>query len=338
MPESPRFMRRSTITIVVAIAVVCGFFGIVPVKSQAPRLDATVAPAAVPADDPWASVWDEANSRQIPLSAQEVVPPFGGGAVASLTVRALHDGSRLFVLLEWTDDEVDDAVDGTTLFADAAALQFPTVDGTSPPYTMGSTDLPVSIWQWKAVWQKDIDDGFATSQYPNTLVDLYPGSDESIYNPAQHVGNQLSSPEHDQPVESLVAQGFGTLTPDPDQDLAGVGHWQDGKWRALFARDFTSGSGPSFAVGETTLIAFAVWDGAAGDRNGQKSIAQFVELGIADEAAADEVAAPLPLPDSGVDGGFWGTTLVAVLALAVLLLFAVAMGVVWIILREVGRR
>ncbi len=199
---------------------------------------------------------------------------------------------------------------------------------------MGSTDLPVSIWQWKAVWQKDINDGFASSPYPDTAVDIYPGADEPIYNPAQNVGNQLASSDHPSPVESLVAEGFGTLTPASAQDVAGVGRWRDGKWRALFARDFeTTADGPSFAVDQTTLIAFAVWDGAEGDRNGQKSIAQFIELDITDEAAA-----ALPVPRPSADGGFWGSALLVAVALAVLLLLAAATGVVWIILREVGKR
>ncbi|MEE9298764.1 MAG: ethylbenzene dehydrogenase-related protein [Acidimicrobiia bacterium] len=336
MLKSFRSPRRSSITVVavVALALVGGVFGLIPVKSQAPRLEATPASAPVLEDDPWSAVWDGANSRQVSLSAQELVPPFGGGAVGSLTVRALHADFRLFLLLEWADDEVDDAVNGSTLFADAAAVQFPSVEGSNPPYTMGSTDLPVSIWQWKAVWQKDIDDGFASSPYPNTAVDTYPGADEAIFNPAQNVGNPLASSDHPSPVESLVAEGFGTLTPASAQDVAGVGHWRDGKWRALFARDFeTTADGPSFAVDQTTLVAFAVWDGAEGDRNGQKSIAQFIELDITDEAAAS-----LPVPRPGVDGGFWGTALLVAVALAVLLLLAAATGVVWIILREVARR
>ena len=322
-----------TVPVVVVLALVGGVFGLVPVKSQAPRLEAASVAAPIAEDDPWSSVWDEANSRQVSLSAQELVPPFGGGGVGSLTVRALHAESRLFLLLEWADDEVDDAVNSSTLFADAAAVQFPSVEGTNPPYTMGSTDLPVSIWQWKALWQKDIDEGFASSVYPNTAVDVYPGADDSLYNPAQHTGNQLALSDHFSPVESLVAQGFGTLTPASAQDVAGAGQWRDGVWRALFVRDFEGADGPGFAAGETTLIAFAVWDGAQGDRNGQKSITQFIELGITDDAAA---ALPVPRPD--VEGGFWGTVLFVAIAIAGLLLLAAATGIVWIILREVARR
>ncbi len=317
----------------VTVSFVAGVFGLAPVRSQAPRLEATAATAPVSEDDPWAEVWDSAQSRQVSLSAQEIVPPFGGGGVASLTVRALHDDSRLFVLLEWSDNEVDDAVDGGTLFADAAALQFPTVEGTNPPYTMGSVDLPVSIWQWKAVWQRDIDDGFATSRYPNTAVDDYQGAEESVFNPARHVGNQLAVPDHVSPVESLVAEGFGTLTPAGEQDVSGVGRWSDGKWRALFARDFSTAEGTQFSVDETTLIAFAVWDGGEGERNGQKSITQFIELEISGEAAT-----PLPVPVPRTDGGFWGTALVGAIVVAIAFLLATVLGVTWMILREMFGR
>ena len=95
-----------------AVAIVGGVVSPVPVRSQVPRLDATPAPTAIPNDDPWSAVWEGAPSRQVLLSAQQITPPFGGGGVASLTVRALHDNGRVFILLEWYDDDVDDAVNG----------------------------------------------------------------------------------------------------------------------------------------------------------------------------------------------------------------------------------
>jgi len=281
----------------ITIAVVGGIVSPIPVRSQVPRLEATPAPTSVPSGDPWHPVWDEAPALQVVLSAQQIAPPFGGGGVASLTVRALHDEDRMFILLEWYDDDVDDTVNGSTAFADAAAVQFPAITGDEPAYTMGSADHPVTIWQWKAVWQADIDRGFATglSRYPDTFVDVYPNGDDPRYNPARYVGNQLADPAHPSPIESLVAEGFGTLTFVEVQDVSGAGSWRDGTWRALFSRDFKSATGNApFAVGEDSLIAFAVWDGGAGDRNGQKSIAPFIALGV-----GDQVAAPLPTAGSG---------------------------------------
>ena len=290
----PRVRGGSAVAAAIAFGLLVGAFGAIPVFSQTVTLTALRAAVAVNEADPWATVWDNAPFQAVPLSAQNIAPPFGGGTVATLTARALHDGERLFLNLEWSDGEANTAVNGYEQFADAAAVQFPAGSASSlPPFTMGGRDAQVNIWQWKALWQADIADGFATTltRYPNTLVDDYPGSG-TLYRPAEHVGNPLAAREHASPVENLIAQGFGTLTTADVQDVAGAGVWRDGKWRALFARDFAAADDGlvSFAEGSATRIAFAIWDGEDGDRNGQKSIAPWIELAIGEGeagAAAD---------------------------------------------------
>ena len=233
-----------------ASAVGVGALDVVPVRSQALRLEALEASGEVPLDDPWDAVWDGAPSQEVPLSVQNISPPFGGGTVSALTARALHDGDRLYLLLEWADGEVDDAVNGFEEFSDAAAVQFPSASADGlPSYTMGGPGSPVNIWQWKAVWQADIKQGFATSQtrYPDTYVDEYQNGDDPLYRTAAYVGNPLAQREHDSPVENLVAEGFGTLTHSDVQDVAGSGAWREGQWRALFARDLA----PSRAQAES---------------------------------------------------------------------------------------
>ena len=83
-----------------------------------------------------------------------------------------------------------------------------------------------------------------------------------------------------------MAEGFGTLTHAALQDVRGAGEWRAGRWRALFVRDLQPAESAyaSFALGTTTGVAFAVWEGAADDRNGQKSIAPFIDLRIGDAA------------------------------------------------------
>ena len=247
-----------------AVAIVGGVVSPVPVRSQVPRLDATPAPTAIPNDDPWSAVWEGAPSRQVLLSAQQITPPFGGGGVASLTVRALHDNGRVFILLEWYDDDVDDAVNGSGLFADAAALQFPAVAGDEPAYTMGSADHPVSIWQWKAVWQADIDRGFATglSRYPDTAVDTYPNRDDPRYNPARYVGNQLADSAHVSPRREPHRRRIRYV--DLRRGARRLGCWLVAERDVAGAvhSGLRLGCGDrNILRGEDTLVAFAVWDG-----------------------------------------------------------------------------
>jgi complex iron-sulfur molybdoenzyme family reductase subunit gamma len=285
----------------IAIALVVGALDVLPVRSQALRLEALRATSSVPLGDPWDAVWDEAPRQDVALSQQNIAPPFGGGTIDALVTRALHDGDRLYLLLEWDDEDLDDAVNGAAEFSDAIAVQFPAASvDVLPPFTMGSPSAPVNIWQWRAVWQADIDSGFTTLQdrYPNTLVDFFPGADDPLFRTAQHVGNPLAQREHDSPIENLIAAGFGTLTHAEVQDVAGSGAWREGRWRALFARQLEPAAEDqaSFAVGDSTNVAFAVWDGSSGDRNGQKSIATFIELAVGPgeaSAASDSGGAQL---------------------------------------------
>ena len=293
-PGRRRLGGPVAVAIVIAGGALLGALGIAPVRSQVLTLEAARTASAVSVDDPWAAVWDGAPSVEVPLSEQNLVLPFGGGAVDRVTVRAMYDESRLYLSMEWSDASREDAVNGVEQFSDAAALQFPSEIGATPPYTMGSAGQPVNIWQWKAVWQADIDSGFATSasRYPDTYVDLYPNADDPAFNTAEHVGNPLAQRTHASPVENLIAEGFGTLTSSEVQDVAGSGEWRDGAWRVVFARPLTTSADglADFAEGRSTQAAFAVWDGASADRNGLKSIAQFIQLDVGQ--ATDDGAPP----------------------------------------------
>ena len=288
LPASTATVRAVFVS-AVALAVVVGVFGLFPVRSQTLTLNALRTEESIPADDPWSDIWETTTAEVVPLSAQNIAPPFGGGTVSVITARALHDGERLYFLVEWDDEAVDSSVAGSNLFSDAAAVQFP-IGGVDAPYTMGGAGLPVNIWQWKAVWQADIESGFETIQdrLDDTYADTYQNSDDPLFATAEAAGNIVAQRDRTTPVENLVAEGFGTLTTSDVQDVEGSGVWNGGQWRVLFIREF----GPadpelaSFGVGEATSVAFAVWNGNAGDRNGQKSIAPFIELKLVDDVAS----------------------------------------------------
>jgi DMSO reductase family type II enzyme heme b subunit len=67
--------------------------------------------------------------------------PFG--TVAEVQAAAAHDGSRLYVRLDWAD-----AAEPNGEFADAAAVYFPELDAT-PPATIGAPDAPARLWFWE---------------------------------------------------------------------------------------------------------------------------------------------------------------------------------------------
>ncbi len=70
-----------------------------------------------------------------------------------------------------------------------------------------------------------------------------------------------------------IAQGLGTTRITPS-DISAQGQWHDGVWHLVLARRLRvrdSATQVEFTVGQTSKIAFAVWDGQNGERNGIKA-------------------------------------------------------------------
>ncbi|MDE3094867.1 MAG: hypothetical protein KGK07_02565 [Chloroflexota bacterium] len=299
------------LAIVLAAAVVAattGFLGVMPASSQAQVVQVRAAPS-VPRDDPFAAFWNNVQPVDVALSAQNITRPMGGGTVAAVQLRAAHDGKRLYILSEWSDATQDAAIDTTTSFTDAAAVEFPAAGTTRiPSFCMGDPGAGVNIWHWKAAWQRDVDSGFATNRarYANMQVDLYPQDGDTTFQTGLAAGNPLSAQKHGSPVENLVAAQFGTLTNADVQDVGGVGRWKDGRWRVLFVRSLAGAEGsPSFAPGGKTNAAFAVWNGSDGQRDGIKSVSQFVDLQISGEKIVRKPSsfAPAIIAFAGIVGG-----------------------------------
>lgn len=142
------------------------------------------------------------------------------GQVASVSVKAAHDGARLAVLLEWKDASENREFVGTN-FVDAAGILFPQ-DGDAPLATMGSESKPVTGWHWRAG-----------------------GPQEGV--------------------SAIVAGGLGTVTAAGSDGLSAASKHANGQWSVVI-------SGPA-AAAKAGKAAFAVWDGAAGERAGLKAVA-----------------------------------------------------------------
>ncbi|HWP22864.1 MAG TPA: ethylbenzene dehydrogenase-related protein, partial [Candidatus Binatia bacterium] len=97
-------------------------------------------------------------------------------------------------------------------------------------------------------------------------------------------GNIVSDPQRKSPAEDLSARGFGTLQARPriDQKVDARGVYGAGSYRVLFRRSFkpTGQGAVAFRPGSTVPVAFAVWNGSAGDRDGKKSVTIWQELRI----------------------------------------------------------
>lgn len=275
---------RAAVAFVVAGAAV----GAIAMTAADVRL-ASPAPIAMTAErsmgrvpsDPWSPFWKQTSAVDVPLSAQNLTAP-KGGRTGLATARAVHDGRKLYVLVEWRDPSRDVGAGGPRRFADQAAIEFPSVAGERvPAFCMGDPQAGVNIWLWKASRQTDTDLGYrdVEAMHPRTVADDYPFADEPTFYPPRALGNVVAS-QVASPVETLVANVFGSLTAVDGQAATGIGRWRNGTWRVLFRRDLPAPEDgqTTFSIPEATNVALAIWDGARGDRNGQKSVGQFLTL------------------------------------------------------------
>lgn len=242
----------------------------------------------IPVREPWDPFWGELPKVSVPLSAQQTVAPMGGRRW-TLTARAVQDGEKVYVAVEWEDPAPDRSVGAPELFTDAVAIQFPAVASTSvPALCMGDPTATMNIWQWRAAWQADVRRGFqgdVERQYPNTSVDVYPFHEDPTFYPGRAAGNPFSQTDRTSAVDNLVAAGFGTLTPDPAAAVQGWGAYRDSRWRVVFVRPLKIGREGNVDLAQDgwTDVAFAVWDGGAQERNGMKSVGNFVALNLSSE-------------------------------------------------------
>jgi hypothetical protein len=88
----------------------------------------------------------------------------------------------------------------------------------------------------------------------------------------------MSNPERASSVEVAGAKGQGSLTTalPKAQAVRGSGSWDRGIWTL----EMRTGMAAEGCKGLS--IAFAVWDGASNDRNGQKSVSIWHRLDLED--------------------------------------------------------
>ncbi len=263
-----------------------------------PTISIAKVASAPTTDDPLDPFWDKIAAIEVALAPQQVAPPMlTSGTVANLSVQAVRDGQRYIWRLSWEQPEISAGSD-VGEFSDAVAMQFPLSDGA--PYTMGGPDMPVRMLYWKATWQQDVDQGFQdwAKTHPNADADLYwftqggpPYTmDKSFEEPkskqwmiAASAGNPMANFSRKSPIEELTAHGFGSLTHLNSTPSSGRGKWDNGKWYVVLDRPIGSAD-PLVARftenPERQLVAFAVWDGTAGNRGARKNITNWLPMRI----------------------------------------------------------
>jgi hypothetical protein len=253
--------------------------------------------AAAPIDDPSAAAWDSAPESTVIMLPQSITYPIlGRGSITELKARALVDDKFLALRLSWSDKTHNETLE-VDKFTDAVAIELPLGNPEKTNPMMGSADYPVYILHWKAVWQHDVDKGradvqdlhpgyysdpypFVAGRFPYEVQESFQTDNARRYFPGLAAGNPVSKLYRRWPVEELHAEGFGSLADHSAQDARGKGIWKDDRWSVVLSipREVPDRANPHLLPGQSTLIAFAVWDGGMQNVGGRKHWAPFLKL------------------------------------------------------------
>lgn len=275
---------------VVSSIILIGLIGAAACRHTAPPTpDVQVIAAEKLTLDPNDSVWDDAPVHLSKLILQDLVEPrLMEASTQEVRVKAIRAGNEMAFRIEWLDETQND-LPGPKQFLDACAVQLPLKTETSVPAPqMGETGKTVEISYWRADWQA-IMDGRADeieALHPNALVDHYPFEAKSLendpnaqreaqlrYAPARTLGNRRAGPR-ESPVEDLIAEGPGTLTPNTRAISNGKGIRESKGWAVVITRPLPEG----FSAQQPSQVAFAVWEGSHGETGARKMRTGWVQL------------------------------------------------------------
>ncbi len=248
-----------------------------PVSSDATKLTVAYEPSVSDGDllNPASPIWspdrkngfsketdaqgmptNKITTTIIPLSAQYIAPQ-QGGSLMQVQARAAFNDTTMAVLVQWQDESKSVIPNfAKQEYSDAVALEFPLklVAGHQPFRCMGQTDAQVNIWQWKAEREAAIA---GTDRLVNTA------------------GGKA--------VKSYLGPGIGYLKDSTDIDPDSTATYDEATktWSVIFRRSLNTKSelaSTQFKPGEATLVAFAVWNGGAGERLSKKAVSTWIDF------------------------------------------------------------
>jgi hypothetical protein len=230
--------------------------------------------------DPSDAAWQSVPEYSAALVLQDLVEPRQLEATTTaVRVRAMSNGTDTAFRLEWMDPTRND-LPAASRFSDACAVQIPQrAEANLPAPQMGEKGRVVEIAYWSASRQAQVEGRVQSIKdlHPNASVDHYPfeakplekspASQQAMaarYSPASAVGNPGAG-HPVTPVEDLIAEGPGTLTPAPSATSRGKGVRTADGWAVVIIRNT-----PIAIRAGRTNVALAVWDGSHEEAGARK--------------------------------------------------------------------
>jgi Ethylbenzene dehydrogenase len=282
-------MRRRKLIVLSALVVLLCLAGCKKAPVQA--MEVIAMPAAQLPSSPMDAAWDTVPEYLAKLIPQDLVEPrLAQASTPEVRVQAITNGTDVAFRLRWVDPDPSD-VERPGELVDACAVQVPAKLMPNPPAPqMGEAGGGVQIVYWRADWQAWVNGREDTikSIYPNAEITHYPFQAQSLekgspeqkemakrFAPADAMGNRRQSPRQS-PVESLLAEGPGTLAPNPSLAVKGSGvRTQDG-WAVMMVRPLPEGLAPK----KRTSVAFAVWQGSNNEAGARKMRSGWAPLAV----------------------------------------------------------
>jgi hypothetical protein len=224
------------------------------------------------------SFWNSLTAGiDVSLSYQVLVLPWPQkeNIIKNVFVKAFHNRKDIYFYLSWADETEDRELD-IHKFPDACAIMFILPDTVTPADIMMGIVGTANIWQWRA--NRDREYWFAEGDRvgKTAYTDYYYPFEKDETLP-------VSKKELKSAVEDLIAKGPGTITPKEIQNVFGRGYYDKAKrrWHVVFKRSLKAQDEKvDVSFEKRRFAAFAIWNGANGDRGGRKAISNWVELEI----------------------------------------------------------
>lgn len=261
-----------------------------PSPGQAPGIQCKRVAQRGSLAEPLAPWWEQVPATEVTMLPQTITAPTNPHAtVQKLRVQAAHNGQWLAFRLQWDDPTQSDVI-VLDRFGDQVAVELPNQfqEDALPSPMMGNPGARVTIMQWRAAFQRDLDYGEPQVRdlYPFALVDVYPDQvlsaiDARPYMGAVGVDNPIAHPRRS-PVLDQMAEGWGTMTVKAEQHADGRGVWRKGAWSVVITRPLKTASknDPQLVPGTKTVAAFAVWEGGNREVGSRKAWSPWVPVQI----------------------------------------------------------
>lgn len=212
-------------------------------------------------------------------------------------VKAIHDGKNIAFLLEWPDGTRSiQRGYRSDVYADGFAVQFPVDyrDPTKLPYIgMGSDGRPVVIHLQKAVEKVYEPNGNGDVSMQQNILSKNAFGDDTVEF-AQKVG-ALAVKDYQR---SFISEGFRSMTEikDGSEKFSADMKYGDNVWKGTLVRPLKDSY---LNLKGAFPVAFAAWDGAKLNRDGQKLLSGWLAVKMVDENGGEKLVAELTAAAKG---------------------------------------